>query len=80
MREASSLLTRLKADDSNDDYDDTHNLDLQRERWLRKLIGGLIPTVADLSRQLRLYRFSAQLGRALRAGPPWPIHGRFLPG
>lgn len=62
VREASSLLTRLKADDSNDEYDDTHKLDLQRERWLRKVIGGLIPTAGDLARQLRLYRCDTRLG------------------
>lgn len=56
IRELYSLLTRLSADDSNDEYDDSYKLELQRERWMRKLVAGLIPTVEDLERHLTLYR------------------------
>lgn len=56
IREVSSLLTRLRADDSNDEYDDAYKLELQRERWIRKLVAGMVPTVEELKRQLTLYR------------------------
>ena len=34
VREVVSLLTRLRADDSNDDYDPLYMMDRQRTRWL----------------------------------------------
>ncbi len=62
LRELYSLLTRLCADDSNDGYDQTYMLQQQRERWLRKVIAGLIPTEEMIRRQLRLYRCRARMG------------------
>lgn len=56
IRELYSLLTRLSADDSNDEYDDSYKLGLQRERWMRRLIAGMVPTMEELKRQLTLYR------------------------
>lgn len=61
IREACSLLTRLKADDSNDSYDDAQMLELQRERWLRRVIGGMVHTRDDLQRQRTLYRCRVSL-------------------
>lgn len=50
------LLTRLSADDSNDEYDDAYKLQLQRERWLKRVIGGLVASEQDMVRQMQLYR------------------------
>ena len=61
LKEVSNLLTRLSADDSNDEYDQSGRFDQQRERWLRKVIAGVIPTQEDIRRQLRLYRCGAEL-------------------
>lgn len=56
VRELYSLLTRLRADDTNDEYDDASQFARQRDRWMRKVISGMIPTEEQLRRQLRLYR------------------------
>lgn len=56
VREVYSLLTRIHADDSNDDYDPVRMLEQQRERWMRKVIGGLIPSLDMLERQRIMYR------------------------
>ena len=56
VREGVSLLTRLRADDSNDDYDPLYMMDRQRTRWLRKVIGGLVSTPEDIRRGARLHR------------------------
>ncbi len=61
VREVYSLLTRIHADDSNDEYDDLYRLQKQRERWLRKVVSGLVPDMAQLRRQLRMYRCREQL-------------------
>ena len=61
LRELSSLLSRLKADDTNDDYDEAARLQEYRERWLKKLIGGVVPTCEDLRRSLCLYRCSERM-------------------
>ena len=62
VREVVSLLTRLRADDSNDDYDPLYMMDRQRTRWLRKVIGGLVSTAEDIERGLRLYRCAMRPG------------------
>src|SRR5699024_2587158 len=36
VRQAVNLLTRLRADDSNDEYDPAYMMEKQRSRWLRK--------------------------------------------
>lgn len=56
VREVYRLLTRLGADDSNDEYDDAHKLEVLRERWLHKVVSGMIPTESVLERELKLYR------------------------
>lgn len=61
LRELSSLLSRLKADDTNDDYDEASRMQEYRERWLKKLIGGVVPTCEDLKRHLSLYRCSERM-------------------
>lgn len=61
LKELSNVLTRLSADDSNDEYDLQCRFEQQRERWLRKVIAGVIPTEADICRQFRLYRCRADL-------------------
>ena len=61
LKELRNLLTRLSADDSNDEYDQSARFDQQRERWMRKVIAGVIPTEGDIRRQLRLYRCQANL-------------------
>lgn len=61
IQELYSLLTRLNADDTNDEYDDAYKLQQQRERWLKKVIGGMVSTGEEMQRQLRLYRCSERL-------------------
>lgn len=63
LKELANLLTRLAADDSNDEYDQIARFDQQRERWLRKVIAGIVPTQADICRQLRLYRCGTALNK-----------------
>jgi hypothetical protein len=60
MNEVYRLLNRLKADDSNDRYDPALNMQLQRERWMKKLIGGMVSGEEELERQMLLYRFNAR--------------------
>ena len=56
VRQTVNLLTRLRADDSNDEYDPAYMMEKQRARWLRRVIGGLEPTAEDIVRGLKLYR------------------------
>ncbi|MDD6143819.1 MAG: hypothetical protein PUD16_10055 [bacterium] len=56
LQELGGLLNRLNADDSNETYDAAYRLQQQRERWLRKVIGGMVATEAEMCRQQRLYR------------------------
>ena len=56
LHQLSVLLNRLRADDTNDDYDDAYRLQMQRERWLKRLIGGMVTTEQEMRRQMRLYR------------------------
>ena len=58
MQELSRLITRLKADDSNDRHDLSANMQIQRDRWLKKLVSGMVGGDA-LMRQMQLYRFKA---------------------
>lgn len=60
VREVYHLLTRLGADDSNDEYSDTYKPELLRERWMHRLVSGMVPTRAALDRELKLYRCAAQ--------------------
>ena len=60
MNEVYRLLNRLKADDSDDRYDPALNMQFQRERWMKKLIGGMVADVGELERQMLLYRFNAR--------------------
>lgn len=55
------LLSRLNADDSNDEYDFDSRMQQQRDRWMKKLISGLAPNAAELARQHRLCRCREQL-------------------
>lgn len=61
MQELSSLLARINADDSNDDLDTAYQMQVQRERWMKKLISGMVASEEQLSRQLNLYRIHAQI-------------------
>ena len=61
VQELYSLLTRLSADDTNDEYDDAYKLQQQRERWLKKVIGGMVPTEEEMQRQICLYRCRERL-------------------
>jgi len=58
--EVARLLTRLNADDSNDDHDLAFNMQVQRDRWMKKLVCGLIASEEELVRQMHLYRFNVQ--------------------
>lgn len=60
VQELSRLLIRLKADDSNDAYDAASSMQLQRERWIKRLVSGMIPGEDALKRHLALYRFHMQ--------------------
>lgn len=61
VREVSSLLARMNADDSNDDYYPADKLDQQRERWLCKVIAGVEEDPDKLAQRLRLYRCKEKL-------------------
>lgn len=61
IRELYHLLTRLSADDSNDAYDDAYKLQQQRERFLKRLIAGMVPTKEEMCRHMRLYRCRERL-------------------
>ena len=61
VQELYRLLTRLSADDTNDEYDDAYKLQQQRESWLKKVIGGLVATETEMKRQARLYRCREKL-------------------
>ena len=61
VQELSSLLARVNADDSNDDHDTAYQMQVQRERWLKKLISGMIIGEEQLIRQMKLYRINAQV-------------------
>jgi len=61
MQELSRLLHRLNADDSDDHRDLSFNMQMQRDRWLKKLIGGMVGSEEDLARQMKMYRFNARL-------------------
>ena len=60
LQELCSLLARVNADDSDDAYDAAYQMQIQRERWLKKLIGGMLADENQLRRQRQLYRFHAQ--------------------
>ena len=60
LHELSGVLSRLRADDTNDEYDENSRMAEQRERWLKKVIGGLV-SQNDMARQLRLYRCCEKL-------------------
>ena len=60
VQELSSLLARINADDSNDDHDAAYKMQLQRERWLKKLVTGMVADEDQLTRQMKLYRFRAR--------------------
>ncbi len=60
VQELSSLLARINADDSNDDLDPVYNMHVQRERWLKKLISGMVASEEQLARQMQLFRIHAQ--------------------
>ena len=62
LRELSGLLSRLKADDTNDLYDEAARMQEQRERWIKKVIGGLEISQGDMNRHIRLYRCTERLG------------------
>ena len=55
------LLNRLNADDSDDNYDYDSRMQEERDRQMKKLLCGLVPTAAELVRQHRLCRCSEQL-------------------
>lgn len=61
VQELSRLLNRLNADDSNDAYDLSFNMQVQRDRWMKKLLCGLVTSEEELIRQMQLYRFNAHV-------------------
>lgn len=61
VRDMFGLLSRLNADDSNDIYDPAYRLAKQRDRWMKKLLSGMIPTVDEIGKQMRMYRCEEQM-------------------
>ena len=61
LRELSGLLSRLNADDTNDLYDEAARMQEQRERWIKKVIGGLVLSRGEMSRSLRLFRCTERM-------------------
>ena len=60
VQEVSRLLARLNADDSNDDHDAAFKMQVQRDRWMKKLVSGLVANEDELIRQMHLYRCHVQ--------------------
>ncbi|MEG2315102.1 MAG: hypothetical protein RSC91_02725 [Clostridia bacterium] len=56
IKEVYRLLSRLRADDSNDHYEDAYLFKQQRERWIHTALCGVVPTVTEMERQMRLHR------------------------
>ena len=61
IREVNRLLSRLRADDTNDLYDESSRMEEQRERWIKRVIGGMVPTEREMTRKHRMYRCREQL-------------------
>lgn len=61
VQELYSLLTRLRADDSNDEHDLAYRMEEQRERFVKKILSGMVPTEQEMIRLMRLHRCTEQL-------------------
>ena len=57
IRELGRLLGRLNADDSDDPNDAVARLNQYRERWMKRLISGMVTGPDEVQRLLQLYRF-----------------------
>lgn len=54
------LLNQIRADHSNDLYDETNALQYTRERQLKAVLSGLVPTRKELNARLRMLRCPEQ--------------------
>ena len=61
IKEVGRLLSRLHADDSNDSYDEAAWFDQLRNRWIRTALSGLVPSVNEMKKELKLYRCSERM-------------------
>ncbi len=56
------LLSRLHADDSNDNYDEAAWFEQLRNRWIKKALSGMVASGDALRKELRLYRCTEKTG------------------
>ena len=56
LAELYQLLTQMHADHSNDDYGEEYYFNLARERWMKKLISGLVSSRENVLAHHRLFR------------------------
>ncbi len=56
IKEVYRLLSSLKADHYDNQYDSDSCLERMQEQWLKKVMAGLVLTKKDMQRQLTLYR------------------------
>lgn len=56
IRELDRVLSSLRADHVNDDYDEVNALWQGRERLLKTIVSGLIPTEGEIAMKLRMLR------------------------
>lgn len=56
VHEVELLLNQIHTDDSNDDYDESYYFKMARERWMKRLISGLVPDRAYVLNHQRMYR------------------------
>ena len=56
IHEVELLLNQLHTDDSNDDYNESYYFKMARERWMKRLISGLVTDRAKIVAHQRMYR------------------------
>ena len=81
LKELDQLLNRLHSDHTDDNLDEAYFFDLARERWMRDLLLGQVPTVADIREKKRLLRLRDSVNApCVRADLLAPQGDAFLAG
>jgi len=60
IRVLDRLLNQIRADHSNNQYDENNALQYTRDRQMKALLGGMIPTEKELTARLRMLRCQEQ--------------------
>ena len=58
VRDVYQLLNQLRADYSNDDHDEAYRFQLARDRWMKKLLCGMMPTAKGILLHHKMLRCS----------------------